>query len=65
MILGNEEVSKAFSWEYSMERIKEQYGGNCRREKSNKSKREMRKIKAQLRKNFNTVYVRKKVFITF
>lgn len=48
-----------------MERIEEQYGGNCRREKHNKSKREMRKIKTQLRKNFNTVYVREKLFITF
>lgn len=48
-----------------MERIKEQYGGNCRREKQNKSKREMGKIKAQLRKNFTTVYVREKLFITF
>ena len=44
-----------------MERIKEQYGGNCRRGKQNESKREMRKRKAE----FNTVYVRKKLFITF
>ena len=48
-----------------MERIKEQYGGNCRRGKQSESKREMRKRKAELRTNFNTVYVRKKLFITF
>jgi hypothetical protein len=46
-----------------MERIKEQYGGNCRREKQNKSKREMRKIKSTAEKKFQySVCQRKAIY---